>query len=130
MERLAEPQAPSRVTGVRTRSGEEESGAGGGAGALSAPARALLRFSTPRDPAALAAFVELRVLHPERAHWRRGVEAATVYRRLHGDLRVPFTYRVPGRGPSRRPPGGLGPWPVSRWGSGSPTPAGPAPAGT
>ncbi|MGW2028144.1 helicase associated domain-containing protein [Streptomyces decoyicus] len=55
----------------------------------------LLKFSTPRDPAALAAFINLRVLNPEHEHWRRGVEAAVIYAREHGDLRVPFTYRVP-----------------------------------
>ncbi|MET7552379.1 helicase associated domain-containing protein, partial [Streptomyces sp. NPDC005500] len=43
----------------------------------------------------LAAFINLRVLNPEHQHWRRGIEAATIYHRLHGDLRVPFTYRVP-----------------------------------
>lgn len=63
---------------------------------LSVPARALLKFCTPRDPAQLAAFINLRVLNPEHAHWRRGIEAATVYVREHGDLRVPFTFRVPG----------------------------------
>ncbi|MFF1651666.1 helicase associated domain-containing protein [Streptomyces sp. NPDC058240] len=55
----------------------------------------MLKFSTPRDPAALAAFINLRVLNPEHEHWRRGVEAAVIYAREHGDLRVPFTYRVP-----------------------------------
>ncbi|GAB1331585.1 helicase associated domain-containing protein [Streptomyces sennicomposti] len=60
------------------------------------PARSLLKFSTPRKPAQLAAFINLRVLNPEHAHWRRGIEAAVIYNRLHGDLKVPFTYRVPG----------------------------------
>ncbi|GAA3085528.1 hypothetical protein GCM10020000_85000 [Streptomyces olivoverticillatus] len=59
------------------------------------PARALLKFSTPRDAAALAAFISLRVLNPEKEHWRRGIEAAVIYTRLHGGLKVPFTYRVP-----------------------------------
>ncbi|MDX3351536.1 MULTISPECIES: DEAD/DEAH box helicase [Streptomyces] len=98
VEQLAEQQAPSRVRGVQSRSGgqegEEEAGSDRG---LSVPARALLKFSTPRDPAQLAAFVNLRVLNPEHAHWRRGIEAAAIYQRLTGDLRVPFTYRVPGR---------------------------------
>ncbi|WP_078614578.1 Helicase associated domain protein [Streptomyces collinus] len=57
---------------------------------------ALLKVSTPCDPAALAAFINLRVLSPEHAHWRRGMEAATFYHRHHGDLRVPFAnHRVP-----------------------------------
>ncbi|SPF07280.1 putative helicase [Streptomyces sp. MA5143a] len=98
VEQLAEQQARSRVRGVQTRSGTEE---GEGAESdrsdrLSVPARELLKFSTPRDPAQLAAFINLRVLNPEHAHWRRGVEAAVIYAREHGDLRVPFTYRVPG----------------------------------
>ncbi|MDX2592807.1 Helicase associated domain protein [Streptomyces sp. WI03-4A] len=105
VEALAEPQARSRVRGVQTRSGEGNDKAGespdadgldvDGQGRLSMPARDLLKFSTPRDPAQLAAFINLRVLHPEHAHWRRGIEAATLYHQRHGDLRVPFTYRVP-----------------------------------
>jgi hypothetical protein len=43
----------------------------------------------------LAAFINLRVLNPEHEHWRRGIEAAVIYNRLHGNLKVPFTYRVP-----------------------------------
>ncbi|MBB6439799.1 superfamily II DNA or RNA helicase [Streptomyces candidus] len=95
VERLAEQQAPSRVRGVQSRSqGQEGPGEGDGSGP-SAPARQLLKFSTPRDPAALAAFINLRVLNPEHEHWRRGVEAAALYAREHGDLKVPFTFRVP-----------------------------------
>ena len=48
-------------------------------------------------PAQLAAFINLRVLNPEHQHWRRGIEAATLFQRLHGDLKVPFTYRVPAK---------------------------------
>ncbi|MGW5047933.1 Helicase associated domain protein [Streptomyces griseoluteus] len=97
VEQLAEQQAPSRVRGVQSRSGDQESrGKGEESGGPSAPARQLLKFSTPRDPAQLAAFINLRVLNPEHEHWRRGIEAAVIYNRLHGDLKVPFTYRVPG----------------------------------
>ncbi|GHA72132.1 helicase [Streptomyces tauricus] len=93
VEQLAEQQAQSRSRGVQTREkGEEEGTSDGGA---SAPAKALLKFSTPRDPAALAAFINLRVLNPEHEHWRRGIEAAVIYAREYGDLKVPFTYRVP-----------------------------------
>ncbi|MFJ3235935.1 Helicase associated domain protein [Streptomyces sp. NPDC086787] len=98
VEQLAEQQAPSRVKGVQSRSAErEEEGAGSDRSdqRLSLPARTLLKFSTPRDPAALAAFINLRVLNPEHEHWRRGIEAAVLYQRLHADLKVPFTYRVP-----------------------------------
>ncbi|MGW1134237.1 Helicase associated domain protein [Streptomyces griseoluteus] len=97
VEQLAEQQAPSRVRGVQSRSGDQESrGEGEESGGPSAPARQLLKFSTPRDPAQLAAFINLRVLNPEHEHWRRGIEASVIYNRLHGDLKVPFTYRVPG----------------------------------
>ncbi|MFG2266356.1 Helicase associated domain protein [Streptomyces sp. NPDC048720] len=100
VEGLAEPQARSQVTGVQTRSAEEndearESPDADEQGRLSVPARELLKFSTPRDPAQLAAFINLRVLNPEHTHWRRGIEAATLYHRHHGNLRVPFTYRIP-----------------------------------
>ncbi|MFB7274172.1 Helicase associated domain protein [Streptomyces sp. NPDC056244] len=96
VESLAEQQAPSRYKPVsRDESGRSTGGGGEGSGGISAPARALLKFSTPRDPAALAAFINLRVLNPEHEHWRRGVEAAVIYAREHGELRVPFTFRVP-----------------------------------
>ncbi|MFF3639478.1 Helicase associated domain protein [Streptomyces sp. NPDC002250] len=103
VEALAEPQARSRVRGVQTRSAEGNDEAGessdaGEPGRLSVQARELLKFSTPRDPAQLAAFINLRVLHPEHTHWRRGIEAASIYNQHHGDLKVPFTYRVPGGG--------------------------------
>ncbi|WP_078853029.1 DEAD/DEAH box helicase [Streptomyces sp. NRRL S-1824] len=97
VEALAEQQAPSRAPKGRELSGEGEGQEQQGAAweGVSSPAKALLKFSTPRDPAALAAFINLRVLNPEHQHWRRGIEAAVIYHRLHGDLRVPFTYRVP-----------------------------------
>ncbi|MEU0398239.1 Helicase associated domain protein [Streptomyces sp. NPDC006208] len=98
VETLAEPQAQSRSKGVQTRSGSQEGEGAESDGSdreLSVPARALLKFSTPRDPAQLAAFINLRVLNPEHQHWRRGIEAAVIYAREHGDLKVPFTYRVP-----------------------------------
>ncbi|MEU8544716.1 Helicase associated domain protein [Streptomyces sp. NPDC048717] len=96
VESLAEQQAPSRYKPVsKDDSGKSTGGSGEGSGGVSAPAKALLKFSTPRDPAALAAFINLRVLNPEHEHWRRGVEAAVIYAREHGDLRVPFTFRVP-----------------------------------
>ncbi|CAL9673754.1 Helicase associated domain protein [Streptomyces sp. enrichment culture] len=96
VETLAEQQAPSRYKPVsKDDSGKSTGGSGEDSGGVSAPAKALLKFSTPRDPAALAAFINLRVLNPEHEHWRRGVEAAVIYAREHGDLRVPFTFRVP-----------------------------------
>ncbi|MEU2264476.1 Helicase associated domain protein [Streptomyces sp. NPDC019645] len=95
VEALAEQQAQSRTLKGREAGSQGEEPGAAWAG-VSAPAKALLKFSTPRDPTQLAAFINLRVLNPEHAHWRRGIEAAALYHRLHGDLRVPFTYRVPG----------------------------------
>ncbi|MFE6410112.1 Helicase associated domain protein [Streptomyces sp. NPDC057837] len=126
VEQLAQQQVPSRVRGVQSRSsggeeswGEEGEGEGNGSGGPSAPARQLLKFSTPRDPAQLAAFINLRVLKPEHEHWRRGVEAAVIYNRLHGDLKVPFTYRVPGRddqeAEDERWPAALAGFPLGQW---------------
>ncbi|MFF9810777.1 Helicase associated domain protein [Streptomyces coeruleorubidus] len=117
VEALAEPQAPSRVRGVQSRNGTE--GDEVTSDRLSVPARELLKFSIPRDPAQLAAFINLRVLNPEHAHWRRGIEAATIYNRLHGDLRVPFTYRVPGKdhqeAEAERWPASLAAFPLGQW---------------
>ncbi|MGY5036525.1 Helicase associated domain protein [Streptomyces sp. 900116325] len=97
VEALAEQQAPSRTPKGRELGdqGEGQEQQGAAWQGVSGAAKALLKFSTPRDPAALAAFINLRVLNPEHQHWRRGIEAATLYHRLHSDLRVPFTYRVP-----------------------------------
>jgi superfamily II DNA or RNA helicase len=117
VEQLAEQQARSRSRGVQTRSGGE--GAEGSDRGLSTPARELLKFSTPRDPAQLTAFINLRVLNPENAHWRRGIEAAAIYNRLHDDLRVPFTYRVPGKDDQEAEAGGwpdsLAGFPLGQW---------------
>ncbi|MFI2764835.1 Helicase associated domain protein [Streptomyces echinatus] len=119
VEALAEPQAQSRVRGVQTRLGSDggEGDASDRSDRLSLPARALLKFSTPRDPAQLAAFINLRVLNPEHAHWRRGIEAAALYCRHHGALRVPFTYRVPTGGEAEAEgwPATLAGFPLGQW---------------
>lgn len=109
VESLAQPQAPSR-SGARSA---EAAAAVGGSG-LRRGAQSLLSFSTPRDPALLAAFIRLRVLHPEHEHWRRGVEAARIYAGIAGDLRVPFAFKVPGTGAgpaAGEEPGGAVRWP-------------------
>ncbi|MFF8196631.1 Helicase associated domain protein [Streptomyces bobili] len=120
VEALAEPQAQSRVRGVQSRSGVEgEEARSDRSDRLSVPARELLKFSTPRDPTQLAAFINLRVLNPEHQHWRRGIEAATIYTRQHGDLNVPFTYRVPGSGSEEAEaegwPASLAGFPLGQW---------------
>ncbi|MEU9126399.1 Helicase associated domain protein [Streptomyces sp. NPDC048506] len=117
VEQLAEQQAPSRYKPVQKESKDKEKGAGGEGGGPSAPAKALLKFSTPRDPASLAAFINLRVLNPEHEHWRRGIEAAVIYARERGDLKVPFTYRVP-EGPETEAegwPASLANFPLGQW---------------
>uniref|UniRef100_UPI002F912005 helicase associated domain-containing protein n=1 Tax=Streptomyces sp. NBC_01592 TaxID=2975889 RepID=UPI002F912005 len=63
----------------------------------SVPARELLKFSTPRDPALLAQFVKLRVIEPENTFWRRGIQACVRYVKETGaqQLRVPYDYITP-----------------------------------
>lgn len=118
VETLAEQQAPSRYKPV-SEDGSAKSGNGTGSGseAVSGPAKALLKFSTPRDPATLAAFINLRVLNPEHQHWRRGVEAAVIYAREHGDLKVPFTFRVPAAEEAQASgwPASLAGFPLGQW---------------
>ncbi|MFC8076843.1 Helicase associated domain protein [Streptomyces sp. NPDC057307] len=120
VEALAERQAPSAYTPVQEAAqGQGSRSEGNGADEPSKPARQLLKFSTPRDPAALAAFISLRIVNPEHQHWRRGIEAAVVYVREHGDLKVPFTYRVP-RGDdqeveARGWPASLADFPLGQW---------------
>ncbi|GGU68160.1 helicase [Streptomyces lavendofoliae] len=120
VESLAEQQAPSRYKPVSKDESAKSTGwSGEGSGGVSAPAKALLKFSTPRDPAALAAFINLRVLNPEHEHWRRGVEAAVIYAREHGDLRVPFTFRVPAADDQKAEgaewPASLAGFPLGQW---------------
>ncbi|MYW00370.1 helicase associated domain-containing protein, partial [Streptomyces sp. SID3343] len=50
--------------------------------------RPILRFSTLRDPAEIARFVELRVVDPQARNWLRGLAAAQRYQRAHLDLRA------------------------------------------
>ncbi|MEU1201216.1 helicase associated domain-containing protein [Streptomyces sp. NPDC005813] len=85
---------------------------GGEAERVSARAAGVLRFSEERDPAALTQFVQLRVIDPEGAYWRRGIEAATRWLRETGstELRVPFTYVTPEEWASS-----LGSYPLGVW---------------
>ncbi|MFV5997736.1 Helicase associated domain protein [Streptomyces sp. NPDC056231] len=116
VETLAEQQAPSRSPKGRELTSEDTE-PGAAREGVSTPAKALLKFSTSRDPAALAAFINLRVLNPEHEHWRRGVEAAVIYAREHGDLRVPFTFRVPAgeEAETQAWPASLANFPLGQW---------------
>lgn len=78
---------------------------------VSGRAAGLVRFAEDRDPAALAAFVRLRVIDPEGAYWRRGIEAATRWLREMGvdELRVPYSFVTPESW------GAVGGYPLGRW---------------
>ncbi|CAL9668551.1 hypothetical protein SUDANB1_07335 [Streptomyces sp. enrichment culture] len=64
---------------------------------VGAAAAGVLRFSEERDPAVLTQSVRLRIIDPEGAYWRRGIEAATRWLRETGssELRVPYTFVCP-----------------------------------
>jgi superfamily II DNA or RNA helicase len=94
IEQLAEQQATSRNQ-KRPVAELTASGRAYGEGGPSAPAQGLLQFSTPRDPAILAQFMNLRILRPENTYWRHGIQAATRYVKENGDLKVPFAFVTP-----------------------------------
>ncbi|MCB5181517.1 DEAD/DEAH box helicase [Streptomyces antimicrobicus] len=71
------PRMPGESIGPEPEEGEEES-------------RMLLRFSSPRDPAAVAELVSLRVIDTERQDWTRGYWAARRWSSRTGHLRVPL----------------------------------------
>ncbi|MER5619398.1 helicase associated domain-containing protein, partial [Streptomyces sp. NPDC002215] len=83
----------------------------GSLGGRRAPAAGVLLFSEERDPAVLARFVRLRVIDPEGAYWRRGIEAAGRWLRETGNtvLRVPYTAVTPEGW------GGVGGYPLGQW---------------
>lgn len=99
VELLAIPQTgetrtnPVDTIGTAPEEGQEES-------------RLLLRFSAPRDPAAIADLIAFNVIDTERQDWARGYAAARRYRAREGHLRVPFDHaeasaRGGGRGRTR-----------------------------
>lgn len=55
----------------------------------------LLSFSTQRDPALIAAFVRTRVMEPETAEFRRGLDELIAYKTAFGDVKVPYAYVAP-----------------------------------
>lgn len=88
VEQLAVPQAAGRPSPGGVQQVSE-------VGGVSGPAQRLLSFSTPRDPAKLAAFITARVLKPEGEYWRRGLQAALAYHQDHGHLNVPIGHTAP-----------------------------------
>ncbi|GAA2523292.1 DEAD/DEAH box helicase [Streptomyces longisporus] len=102
VEALASPSAPSRPSPADEPVAEDTESSDGAqddveeAGdADEETSRGLLSFSTAHDPRQIAAFIGMRVLNPEKVHWRRGIQAATRYLAEHDDLRVPYGYRTP-----------------------------------
>ncbi|MGW2089957.1 Helicase associated domain protein [Streptomyces sp. NPDC001880] len=100
IEHLADPRIRSgswHPEGVGEGEAEAEREEPEGERGPSAPARGLLKFSTPRDPALLAQFVKLRVIEPENTFWRRGIQACVRYVKETGarELRVPYDYITP-----------------------------------
>ncbi|MFJ2477978.1 Helicase associated domain protein [Streptomyces sp. NPDC087659] len=71
------PREMGEWIGPEPEEGEEES-------------RMLLRFSSPRDPAAVAELVSLRVIDTERQDWTRGYWSARRWAAREGHLRVPL----------------------------------------
>ncbi|MFB7338409.1 Helicase associated domain protein [Streptomyces adustus] len=122
IEALADPRIRNSHSGIE-RSGEEgefehEDGGEGEDGGqaqdlpwVSGAAAGVLRFSEERDPLALTQFIRLRIIDPEGAYWRRGIEAATRWLRETGstELRVPYVFTVPEAW------GAVGGYPLGRW---------------
>ncbi|MFK0160460.1 Helicase associated domain protein [Streptomyces sp. NPDC090493] len=112
IEALAGPRVRNAVPQIDA---DQDDGLGAGddleAVRVGAVAAGVLRFSEERDPAALARFVRLRVIDPEAAYWRRGIEAATRWLRETGgtELRVPYTYVTP------EDWGAVGAYPLGVW---------------
>ncbi|MFJ1717068.1 Helicase associated domain protein [Streptomyces sp. NPDC088260] len=100
IEHLADPLIRSgswHPEGAEEGEAEAEREVSEGERGPSVPARELLKFSTPRDPALLAQFVKLRVIEPENTFWRRGIQACVRYVKETGaaQLRVPYDYVTP-----------------------------------
>ncbi|MET9662354.1 Helicase associated domain protein [Streptomyces sp. NPDC006510] len=100
IEHLADPRIRSgswHPEGAEEGEAEAEREEPEGERGPSVPARELLKFSTPRDPALLAQFVKLRVIEPENTFWRRGIQACVRYVKETGagQLRVAYDYITP-----------------------------------
>ncbi|MER7794694.1 Helicase associated domain protein [Streptomyces sp. NPDC097640] len=55
----------------------------------------LLRFSLPRNPDVIAAFLRTRVLRPDSEVWLSGLNALRKWAQAHGDAQVPLDAVVP-----------------------------------
>ncbi|MGA5354865.1 Helicase associated domain protein [Streptomyces thermodiastaticus] len=99
--------AEGRIIGVggegQEHDGEAGEEHGGGAGSV------LLRFSSPRDPATIAAFLRTRVYRPESLAWLAGYQALLQWRRengVSGLCAVPYDTEVKA---------GVSVFPLGRW---------------
>ncbi|MCY0954097.1 DEAD/DEAH box helicase [Streptomyces sp. H27-S2] len=100
-----------RITGASTAAGAGEDGEGqeqGGAGA--GAESALLYFSSPRDPATIAAFLRTRVYRPESLVWLEGYQALLRWRAENG---ITGLYAVPYD--TETPVGVTEAFPLGRW---------------
>jgi Predicted helicase len=118
IEALADPRIRNSRPGLEqdgVERGFESEGEGGeperGLARVSSAAAGVLRFSEERDPFALTQFIRLRIIDPEGAYWRRGIEAATRWLRETDivELRVPYVFEAP------EDWGALGGYPLGRW---------------
>ncbi|THA79793.1 DEAD/DEAH box helicase [Streptomyces sp. A0592] len=96
VELLAIPQEPQKQhvkpslpLGEAPGEGEEE-------------ARMLLRFSTPRDPVAIADWISFNIIDTDRQDWGRGWSALKKYTQREKHARVPYDHRE-------------GAYPLGRW---------------
>ncbi|MFD3775205.1 Helicase associated domain protein [Streptomyces sp. NPDC058612] len=76
-------------TGLGDGAGKDDQEQRGGAAGVES---ALLRFSSPRDPATIAAFLRTRVYRPESLVWLEGYQALLRWRAEHG---ITGLYAVP-----------------------------------
>jgi hypothetical protein len=88
IERLAMPQSESRPPREPSDTDPQERRS-------ARTGEQLLTFSTQRDPALIAAFVRTRVMEPERAEFRRGLDELITYKAAFGDVKVPYAYVAP-----------------------------------
>ncbi|MFD8938561.1 Helicase associated domain protein, partial [Streptomyces sp. NPDC059578] len=83
---------------VRAATGDEEDQEQQDDGSQSAVESALLHFSSPRDPATIAAFLRTRVYRPESLVWLEGFEARRRWRfenGITGLVATPYDTEVP-----------------------------------
>ncbi|MFG2631817.1 Helicase associated domain protein [Streptomyces sp. NPDC048473] len=95
----AQPTDADSTTSESGDQGEENIGAGGANEGRDEederPAVPLLRFSLPRNPDVIAAFLRTRVLRPDSEVWLSGLNALRKWVQAHGHPQVPLDTVVP-----------------------------------